>query len=120
MDTSSLPKFTRVSSNTKECRVTGLGVPEEVLQVHRVALASKPEGVARLIYENVNGLNNSRLSGNEKLEKVKELHYELEVDLVAYNEHQLNMYDRQNFNSFNQLFKGGEAAVQPVVAHNIH
>ena len=29
----------------EECRVTGIGVPEEILQVHGVALASKPEGV---------------------------------------------------------------------------
>ncbi len=27
--------------------------------------------------------------------------------------------DRHNINGFNQLFKGGEAAVQSVVAHNI-
>ena len=67
----------------------------------------------------MNGLNN-RLSGNEKVEKAKELHDKLEVDLVAYNEHQPNMKDRRNINSFNQLFKGGEAAVQSVVAHNIH
>ena len=29
----------------EECRVPGLGVPEEVLQVHGVAPASKQEGV---------------------------------------------------------------------------
>ena len=67
----------------------------------------------------MNGLNN-RLSGNEKVEKAKELHDKLEVDLFAYNKHRLNMQDRQNTNGFNQLFKGGEAAVQSVVAHNVH
>ena len=103
----------------EECWVTGLGVPEEVLWVHGVVPGSKPEGVIRLIYENVNGLNN-RLSGNEKVEKAKEIHDELEVDLVAYNEHRLNMQDRRNVNGFNQLFKGGEAAVQSVIAHNVH
>jgi hypothetical protein len=30
------------------------------------------------------------------------------------------MQDRQNVNGFNQLFKGGEGAIQSVVAHNIH
>jgi hypothetical protein len=30
------------------------------------------------------------------------------------------MQDRHNINGFNQLFKGGEEAVQSVVAHNIH
>ncbi len=44
-------------------RVTGLGVPEEVLQIHGAAPASKPEGVIWLVYKNVNGISN-RLSGN--------------------------------------------------------
>jgi hypothetical protein len=39
-------------------RVTGLGVPEEVLLIHRAAPATKPEGVIRLIYENANGISN--------------------------------------------------------------
>jgi hypothetical protein len=99
-------------------RVTGLGVPKEVLQIHGAAPASKPEGVIQLVYENVNGISN-RLSGNEKVEKAKEIHDELEVDIVAYNEHRLNMKDQRNFNRFNQLFKGGEAAIQSVVAHNV-
>jgi hypothetical protein len=30
------------------------------------------------------------------------------------------MRDRHNINGLNQLFKGGTAAVQPVMAHNIH
>ncbi len=49
------------------------------------------------------------------MEKAKEIHDELEVNIVAYNEHRLNMKDQRNVNRFNQLFKGGE-----VVAHNIH
>jgi hypothetical protein len=75
--------------------VTGLGVPEEVLQLHGVAPANKPEWVIRLIYENMNGISN-KLSDNEKVEKAKEIHNKLEVDIVAYNEHRLNMQDRQN------------------------
>ena len=59
----------------------------------------------------MNGLTN-RLSGNENVEKAKELHDQLEVNLVAYNKHRLNMQDCKNVNGFNQLFKGGEAAVQ--------
>jgi hypothetical protein len=72
-----------------------------------------------LIYENANGFSN-RLSNNEKVEKAKEIHDELNVDIAAYCEHRLNMRNRHNVNSFNQLFKGGEAAIQSVVAHNIH
>jgi hypothetical protein len=30
------------------------------------------------------------------------------------------MHNRRNVNGFNQLFKGGEAALQSVVAHNVH
>ncbi len=30
------------------------------------------------------------------------------------------MWDKRNINWFNLLFKGGEAAMQSVVAHNIH
>ncbi len=100
-------------------RVTGLGVPEEVLLIHGAAPATKPVGVIRLIYENANGISN-KLCNNEKVEKAKELHDDLEVDIVAYNEHRLNMQDRQNVNGFNQLFKGGEADIQSVVAHNVH
>jgi hypothetical protein len=40
--------------------------------------------------------------------------------MAAYCEHQLNMRHNKNVNGFNQLFKGGEAAVQSVVAHNAH
>jgi hypothetical protein len=74
-------------------RVTGLGVPEEVLLIHGAAPATKLEGVIRLIYENANGISN-KLCDNEKVEKAKELHDHLEVDIMAYNEHRLNMQDR--------------------------
>jgi hypothetical protein len=44
----------------------------------------------------------------------------LEVDIVAYNKHRLNLQHRLNVNGFNQMFKGGEAAIQSVMAHNTH
>jgi hypothetical protein len=100
-------------------RVMELGISDEVLQVHGVAPLSKGEGVVRLIYENVNGLSN-KLSNDEKVNKAKEIHDELEVDIIAYNKHRLNMWDRRNVNGLNQLFKGGKAALQSVVVHNIH
>jgi hypothetical protein len=73
----------------------------------------------RLVYENVNSLSN-KLKDNEKVEKAKEIHDKLEVDIAAYNKHRLNMQHRRNVNGFNQLFKGGEVATQSVVVHNIH
>jgi hypothetical protein len=54
------------------------------------------------------------------VKKAKEVHDKWEVDIVAYNKHRLNMRDSQNVNGFKQLFKGGEAANQSVVAHNVH
>ena len=44
------------------------GVRDELLSVHGVAPGSKAEGIVRLIYENLKGLN-SRVSDNEKLDK---------------------------------------------------
>jgi hypothetical protein len=100
-------------------RVRELGIVDKVLQVHGTPPSSKGKGIVQLVYENVNGLSN-KLSDNEKVEKAKEKHDELEVDIAVYNKHSLNMRHRRNVNSFNQLFKGGEAAIQLVVAHNIH
>ena len=67
----------------------------------------KAEGIIRLIYENANGINN-RLSDNEKVEKAKRLHNNLEVDIAAYNEHRLNMRHKDNVNGFNQLSGEGK------------
>jgi hypothetical protein len=100
-------------------RVREAVVSDDVLRIHGMALGSKGGGITRLIYENVNGLSN-RITDNVKLERAKDLHDELEVDIAAYNEHRLNMAHRQNINEFNQLFKGGKAAVQSAVAHNVH
>jgi hypothetical protein len=66
----------------KRKRVTDLGVPEEALQIHGVAPMSKVEGVIRIIYENMNSINN-KLSKNDKVEKAKEIINELEVDIVT-------------------------------------
>ncbi len=67
----------------------------------------------------MNGLNNC-LCGNEKIRRMKGLHDELEVNMAAYCEHKLIMKHRKNINGFNQLFKGGEAAIQSIVAHNVN
>jgi hypothetical protein len=108
-----------LAEQQERIRITDLGVPEEVLQVHGITPGSKPDEVIRLIYENVNGINN-RLCNNEKVEKAKEIIDDLEADIVAYNEHRLNMQDKQNVNGFSQLFRGGEATISAVVAHNVH
>jgi hypothetical protein len=94
----------------EKVRVEELGILDEVLKVHGVAPATKGEGIIRLIYENANGFSN-RLSGNEKIEKAKEIHDKLNVDIAAYCKHRLNMRNKHNVNGFNQLFKGGEAVI---------
>jgi hypothetical protein len=52
------------------------------------------------------------------LEKAKEIHDELEVDIAAYNKHWLNLHHFLNVNGFNQMVKGCEAAIQSITAHN--
>ena len=65
-------------------RVRESGLSDEVLWVHGVAPSTECVGTIRLIYKNMNRISN-RLSANAKLEKAKEIHDELEVDIVAYN-----------------------------------
>jgi hypothetical protein len=77
------------------------------------------EGTVHLIYENINGLN-TRMKDNEKLEKMRKLHDDLEVDKAAYCEHKINYQHKKNANGFNQLFRGGEAEICSIVAHNVH
>jgi hypothetical protein len=95
------------------------GVRDELLQVHGVAPGTKLEGVIRLIYENLNGLN-ARMSDNEKLDKARELIDDLEADIVCYNEHRLNLMHKDNKSGFSQLFRGGESEIRSIAAHNKH
>ena len=46
--------------------------------------------------------------------------YKIEVDVVCYNEHRVNMKHKENYNGFNQFFRGGEADIRSVVAYNVH
>jgi hypothetical protein len=34
--------------------------------------------------------------------------------------HEINFKHKKNVNGFNQLFKGGEAPIQSLAAHNVH
>jgi hypothetical protein len=103
----------------EKVRVEELGISKEVLKVHGVAPATKWEGIIRLICENANGFSN-RLSDNEKINKAKEIHDKLNVNIAAYCKHRLNMRNKHTIYGFNQLFKGVKAAIQSMVAHNTH
>jgi hypothetical protein len=120
IDTSGLMFYGENDAEQQEIRETlNIPVPDEMLQIHGYAPPTKAKGTVRLIYENVNRINN-RMCNNEKLEKMREIHNKLEVDIAANSKHQLNMKNKNNCNGFNQLFKGGETVVHSVVAHNVH
>ena len=53
-----------------------MDISKELIRVHVIAPGKKPEGVTRIIYENVNSFN-TRISGNKKVEKAKEVIDEL-------------------------------------------
>ncbi len=115
-----LPLSGEIKTEQQEIsELNSIQVPKEVLQVHGYTPPKKAAGTVRLIYENVNGFCN-RLSGNEKVNRVREIHDDLEVDIAAYCEHKFNMKHKKNSSGFSQLFKGGEATAQSIVAHNVH
>ena len=95
------------------------GIDDYLLEVHGRAPGRKGEGVTRLLYENRNGLNN-RLCGNEKLDKARQIYDDLEADIVAGNEHRLNLRHKKNKNGFRQMFNGGEADIRAIAAHNTY
>ena len=95
------------------------GVADKILEVHGVAPEKKAEGASRLIYENMDGLNN-RIPNNEKLEKATEIIDDLEADLVAYSEHKMRIGHKLNRNGMSQMFNGGESEVRSVVSSNVH
>ncbi|KAL7498396.1 hypothetical protein ACHAWT_006230 [Skeletonema menzelii] len=94
-------------------------IDDDLLKVHGKAPTAKKEGAIRLLYENTDGLN-PRMSGNEKVERGREMFDELEVDIVALNETKINVKHNQNVNGLAQLFNGGEAEVKVVHGCNYH
>ena len=69
--------------------INNMPIPEEVLKVHGFTQPKKADGTVRLIYQNINGFN-TRLCGNERVDSMKDIHHELENDIVAYCEHKIN------------------------------
>jgi hypothetical protein len=92
---------------------------DKVLEIHGMVPEEKAEGVIRLLHQNVNG-SNRRFSNKTKVENAKELHDELEANLVAYNEHKINLKHKLKKLGFNQLFWGREIKVHSIVVHNVH
>ena len=92
-------------------------VYDYLIKVHRVASRKKEDGIVRLMYGNLNGLN-SILSGNDKLEKARHIIDDTEAVVVAYREHRHNLRHKQNKNGFRQMFNGGETDISAIVANN--
>ena len=93
-----------LGTNAEEWEEEGtVNIARELLRVHGIAPGKKPEGVTRIIYENAN-IFNTRINGNEKVEKAYKVIDELETDVVYYNEHRVNAGHKKNHNGSNQLF----------------
>ena len=82
-------------------------VSEYLLEVHGVPPGRKGEGITRLIYENLNGIQSCLSNKNEKLEKARRVIDDLQADVVCYNEHHQNLRHKANRNGFRQMFNGG-------------
>jgi hypothetical protein len=94
-------------------------VSEYLLKVHGLPPGRKGEGVTRVIYENLNGLQ-STPSKNEKLDKARQVINDLQADVVCYDEHHQNLKHKANRNGFCQMFNGGETELRAIAAHNIN
>jgi hypothetical protein len=69
-------------------------VSDYLLEVHGVPPGWKGEGITRLIYENLNGLQSMLLKKNEKLEMEQRVIDNLQVDIVCYNELWQNLWHK--------------------------
>jgi hypothetical protein len=78
------------------------GVLEYLLKVHGLPPGRKGNGVTRLIYENLNGLQSTMSKQNGKLEKAQQVIGNLQADIVCYNEQCLNLRHKANRNGFDR------------------
>ncbi len=95
------------------------GVLEYLLNVHGLPPGWKRDGVIRIMYENLNGLQ-SMLSKNEKLDKARQVINDLQADVVYYNEHRQNLKHKANHTGFRQMFNGGETELRAIAVHNVN
>ena len=80
---------------------------EYLLEVHGVYPGRKGEGITRLLYENLNGLQSTLSNKNEKLETARRVIDDFQADVVCYNKHRQNLRHKANRNGFRQMFTGG-------------
>lgn len=81
---------------------------EPLIQPIGIVPGKKADGITRPYYENMNGIS-TLVSNNAKLNKVKELMDELEVDILTFNEHKINFQHKDNRHTgLGKLFHGSE------------
>ncbi len=95
-------------------------VPDYLLEVHGVPPGWKGEGITRLMYENLNGLQSTLSSKNEKLKKAHRVIDDLQAGIVCYNEHRQNLQHKSNRNGFRQMFNGGETELRVIAFNYVH
>ncbi len=91
-----------------------------LLEVHGVPPGQKGDGMTKLMYENLNGLQSTLLGKNKKLEKARRVIDNLQADIICYNEHRQNLWHKSNRNGFRQMFNGGETELQAIASNNVH
>ena len=78
----------------------------------------KSEGVFRIAYENTNTLP-ARLHNNDKLDKLKHVIDDMELDILGLNEHRNNLKHKDcRRHGIVQLFDGGESLVRGLWSSN--
>ena len=95
-------------------------VSDYLPEVHGVSPGRKGERITWLLYNNLNGLQSTLSSRNEKLEKARRVINDLQADVVCYNEHWQNLRHKANRNGFRQMFNGSKTDLQAIVSHNVH
>ena len=90
----------------------------EFLKVLGTTPGSKGEGVSRVLLENLNSLK-ATLHSNPKLDKLKQVLDDLEVDVFGFNEHRNNLKHKDcRRHGITQLFDGGESLVKGLWCSN--
>jgi hypothetical protein len=62
----------------------------------------------------------SALSKNEKLDKAWQVIYDLQADVVCYNEYHQNLKHKTNQNGFRKMFNGEDTELRAIAAHNVN
>jgi hypothetical protein len=86
------------------------------MEVHVLAPGREGDGVIRLIYENLNGLQSSLSNKNKKLEK--RVIDDQQAHIVCYNKHRQNLRHKSYWNGFWQMFNGGKTKLRAIASHN--